>query len=222
MKFNSFSDVRDHFKKEARDWYLEYQQRHAGESIYGVTFHTDDDANSPSYLAFTNEAFAATTQPSGDGLFAMWFTIPWRWDVVEWNDPRPEFRVPNREVSPEEIQALTDEMAERDRFREEWCARPGNSFELYRKESLKAMAEALAALDAEGLFGVGRERDQITLFISMSDSPLAGLIDRESAARLNPWRSARRLTFGGPLALNCLMATYYIFRYLVRGRIIPR
>lgn len=223
MKINTFDDLRTHYKQTARNRYIQYQQLHALERIYGTSLHTDDDASAPSLRAFTEEALKALAETWPGGWFTRWITVPWlRWNVVEWNDPRPEFAASRREVSPEEIQAYQDAWLELHRFCKDWCETPGNSFDVYRKESLKAMAEALAELDAEGLFGVGQDRNRITLFISMSDSKLEGLIERESAVRLNPARSGWRFTFNRLLPINCLMAAIYTLHYLRHGRIIPK
>jgi hypothetical protein len=48
------------------------------------------------------------------------------------------------------------------------------------------MIEALRLLDQEGLFGVGAERERITLFVTISDDNGAEELENISAKLLNP------------------------------------
>lgn len=48
------------------------------------------------------------------------------------------------------------------------------------------MIFALGELDAAGFFGSGSEREQVTLFVSISDSDESEAIEDASAQRLKP------------------------------------
>jgi hypothetical protein len=84
------------------------------------------------------------------------------------------------------------------------------------------MADALRLLDEEGIFGKGKDREQITLFLSISDADEEGLLELESARLLNPRRSAQRLACAYPLPIRWINSLVYFFWWLRKGRIIAR
>ena len=55
-------------------------------------------------------------------------------------------------------------------FRNTWTSKAGHSDRGFRRNALRAMTEALADLDSEGLFGTGKERESITIFLDITDS----------------------------------------------------
>lgn len=59
-------------------------------------------------------------------------------------------------------------------------------FPSFAKKVYTAMVAALELLDSEGFFGTGEERNQIVLFVSISDDDDAVRLENESGKALNP------------------------------------
>ncbi|MBN3822062.1 DUF4303 domain-containing protein [Burkholderia sp. Ac-20384] len=63
---------------------------------------------------------------------------------------------------------------------------PEAMFDAFFKKLQRDMIDALRQLDREGLFGIGAEREKITLFVTISDDNGAAALEHESAKVLNP------------------------------------
>lgn len=63
---------------------------------------------------------------------------------------------------------------------------PAAEFGHFFHELQRDMIEALRMLDQEGLFGIGAERERITLFVTISDDSRAEELENASAKVLNP------------------------------------
>jgi hypothetical protein len=69
---------------------------------------------------------------------------------------------------------------------ERLCENDAASFRAYKRKALDAMILALKDLDADGYFGIGPQRELITLMIWLTDSPEALTWWGRSIKRLNP------------------------------------
>jgi uncharacterized membrane protein YebE (DUF533 family) len=60
-------------------------------------------------------------------------------------------------------------------------------FDQFKQKVLQTMIAALKALDEDGVFGTGVQREQVVLFITIVDDNDAEKIENESAKLLNPF-----------------------------------
>jgi len=61
----------------------------------------------------------------------------------------------------------------------------GDNFYQYKLDFIECMENALMQLDKEGIFGTGEKRDEITLFLTVSDSFMAEEVEKKSCKKLN-------------------------------------
>jgi len=97
----------------------------------------------------------------------------YRWGTAEWGH---EACSDARDFAPayELLESLSEEASARDAHPE------------FRAYAFAAMVGALRDLDRQGVFGVGPDREQVTVFASLSDSGDAKWLRRESARLANP------------------------------------
>lgn len=220
MRITKFSEWRAIFRNEARDAYRDMPRRHPGDQITGFAILTDDD-----FLSFVPRADTAvlarqrlSENPAegwGEKLFRDWEL---RWSTAEWSDIYDEEFPCTREAEPKPEEVFDVMMA----FREQWFAQPGNTDHKFRQQMLRTMFDVLRDLDQEGLFGRGEERDQITLFLEISDSNLDPLVKLWSAAKLNPRKSRRQLTNSMPWVARMFISSIGWFGYPFRGPLVAR
>jgi hypothetical protein len=219
MAIESFSQFRDVLREETRADFLSIKKHRAAETNYAFSLVTSDDAHGVSAVANTEEAYAAllARRPSKTWWERNVFGPAMRWSPEEWptnySAPIPdidsqELNTPDQEFDPTYGKRLLLEA----------CP----SREEFRSKAFRAMADALRLLDEEGIFGKGKDREQITLFLSISDADEEGLLELESARLLNPRRSAQRLACAYPLPIRWINSLVYFFWWLRKGRIIAR
>jgi hypothetical protein len=105
-------------------------------------------------------------------------------------------------------------------FRNTWTSQAGHSDRSFRRNALRAMTEALADLDSEGLFGTGKERESITIFLDITDSNDSDSVKLYSAKKLNPCVAAKRLKEALPVSGKLTVFALGLVRWIVRGRLI--
>src|SRR5688500_15059009 len=172
MQITSFAQLRDIFKNDARHGYLRIKALTPGETVYGFALVTDDDAYAAGTIANTEERLAAFFAKNPiEGFFGRWVQRPlFRWTTDEWPSIYSEEGAPMPPDPPPEASQFADPVEYHraiSHFADMWMAESGKTFREFRATSLRAMVEALRDLDREGLFGDGRGRDKITVFVTI-------------------------------------------------------
>lgn len=221
MPIQSFHELRDILAQDARDALFAIRQVRPKEKLYTFAISTDDDAVTPRAIGNTEEALATKVAQDRDidsNERAM-MEYGYRWTPDEWLDvyfeggPRPPARSPRIEDFLEEMMA----------FMHSWTSIPGNTFKKFRANVFRAMVDALITLDREGLFGQGKDREDVTLFISVTDPGIdTFMIEYASAKLLNPRRAANRMREGLPILQRWQLTLLNSALWLKRGRIIAR
>lgn len=157
MLFRSFEDLRNTFLDDARNAFLDLVQNRPGEQICAFALVTDDEASGASGAGDTvqrRERRLATRPPRtrAEAKFHDW---EYTWHPSEWDDIYTEEQPNSR---PETISAR-DYFHGMMAFRKEWTSQSGHSDKAFRRNALRAMVDALAGLDSDGLFGNGKERE---------------------------------------------------------------
>jgi hypothetical protein len=219
MPIQSFQDLRDYLIQDARDALHAIRLSRPGEKLYAFAISTDDDAIAPRAIGNTEEALAQKlAQRDDDPKLRPYIEYGFRWVPDEWpavyfeGGPRPPQRTPDTAEFFEQITA----------FMHAWTSLPGNTHKKFRAAVFRAMVDALHALDKEGLFGRGKQREEVTLFIGLSDSDDDYFLVIESTKLLNSRRAASRLRRGVPFFQRCLITLIYYALWLKRGRLIAR
>ncbi len=215
MPFESFDQIRELFRSNARRAFLDLQRRSPGESIYGFGLATDDDTFGASVIGVTEAWYLGRIKDHEQGFLNRAIVIPaMRWATDEWpgiySDEFPST------ASWDPVEELDSFSA----FAAAWTSQPGKTFDMFRAKVFRTMVEALQSLDDERLFGTGADRDKLTLILSISDSKDSGWLEMESAWLLNPRVSARKLTAPFIFPLRMLMWTGYYWHRLRHGRIV--
>lgn len=215
MLFESFDQFRELYRREARQAFCDLQKRRPNELIYGFALHTSDAATDANAIGVTEEWYAERTKDATSFLDRTVLNPAVRYSTEEWPGIySADFPAADDGIDPvERMEACSG-------FAEQWSTQPGHSYAMFRKQSFRAMAEALQSLDHEGLFGTGRDRERITIFLSISDSEDAGCLERESARLLNPRRSARKLTAAFPIPIRWIPGIAASWHWIKRGRLI--
>lgn len=216
MELNTFDDLRAIFRDDARDAFLDLVERRPGELVCAFALVTDDDASGASGAGDTlerREKRLAARQPrtATEQKFLQW---EFAWQADEW-DSIYSADQPNTRQRHSAREYFRGMMA----FRNQWTSRPGHSDRQFRRHALRAMVDALAELDAAGLFGTGRERDMLTVFVEMTDSDDADALKLLTARKLNPPLAAQRLTSSLPVQGKLLVLALSAVRWPMRGRL---
>jgi hypothetical protein len=164
------AQLRARIRDAARKAFVAVQEQHADESFYCFALQSLDDASGV-YAAANTEAgyrkcatrYSPQPHPAGE-RYCRWYWGEWAYTVIG----EEHFKGVNRFINSENK----------------------NIEEIGRWLRLKAtvyasMALALRDLDAEGIFGTGKERKQVTLFCTVDDSFSTDWVEEESARRLN-------------------------------------
>lgn len=164
---NFAQDIRD----AARETYLALLAKHPDEHFYAFALYTDSDAMTVVPAANSEEGLQRVRKQMavGDDERApefRWATGEWVYESAEAGSFNPLCKkLADAVLSP---------------------GFPAAKFVHFFDELQRDMIEALRLLDQEGLFGVGAERERITLFITVSDDNRAEELENVSAKLLNP------------------------------------
>jgi hypothetical protein len=169
------------------------------ETIYAFALYTDDDVAGVWPAANTEEGFAEavarynfTDERNNAGI---------RFSTGEWK--YEGFGTQHFRQSADVLRSMAEEHAD------------GEAFARFRQQVLDLMVEVLAALDAEGVFGRGPERERLTLLCAVTDADESGEEFSERSIRtLNPpavvaaYEATRRQATGprkyhGPACPKC-------------------
>ncbi len=166
-----FPDFAREIRDAARETYRALLAKHPDERFYAFALYTDSGAMTVVPSANSEEGLQRVRKQMeiGDEESAPEFT----WSTGEW----------------------AYESAEADAFNP-LCKRladavlspsfPAAKFGQFFNELQRDMIEALKWLDQEGLFGIGAERERVTLFVTISDDSRAEELENASAKVLNP------------------------------------
>lgn len=166
-----FPDFVQDIRDAARETYRALLAKHPGEHFYAFALYTDSGAMTVVPAANSAEGLQRVRRKMGvrDEESAPEFT----WATGEWVYESAEARM----FTPL-CKRLADAVLSV-RF-------PESTFGRFFDELQRDMIEALRMLDQEGLFGVGAERERITLFVTISDDDRAEELENASAKVLNP------------------------------------
>ncbi len=157
----------------------ELRKKAGKEPLYAFALYSDDDAmtlipaaNTESGLRACAERYGFTTAKQIDGSLR-WSTAEWAYEGVG---------------ADRQFNEICEHLA---RFATgDWPVAGGHR--RFRKQVYEAAIGALEDLDADGAFGRGKDRERLTLFVTISDSDVAPKLERASAKRLNSPEVYRR------------------------------
>lgn len=220
MAFASFHELHVTFREDARDAYIDLVERRPGERVCAFALVTDDDVMGASAAGDTTERRdeRLAARPPSSASERRYHQWAYAWNTGEWDNiyskEQPKTR-PSRVSAEEYFYGMMS-------FQETWTSQPGNSERKFRRYALRAMVDALAELDSEGLFGTGREREEITIFVEITDSNDCDAVKLQTARRLNPQASAARLRASLPLRSRLLVTATDLIKSCGRGKLIAR
>jgi hypothetical protein len=184
-------------KRAAKAAITDLRAAHPDETIYAFALYTDDDVRGVWPAANTEEAFAEAVarynfndERNNAGI---------RFSTGEWK--YEGFGREHFGQSHDAVTAMAEEHAD--------------GFPRFRQQILDVMVEVLAALDADGVFGRGPERERITLLCAVTDADeFAEEFQERSIRMLNPpavvasYEATRKQATGprkynGPPCPNC-------------------
>ncbi len=145
--------------------------------LYAFALYSDDDAGTIIPAANTERGLASKAKYYGDRVELQYL----RWGTAEWEyEGRPGANHFNSICDRLLSLAMSDAVPR------------GKGFVAHRWHVYEVAIKALEDLDREGVFGVGKARQEMTVFCTISDSNDARRLERESARRLNPPAVFRR------------------------------
>lgn len=187
--FKTFGDIAAHVLEDVSLAFEEAVERRAGERIDRVALVTDDDALSASLSVDTaerREARRAKMAERSAGQRPSAFEYDW--NTGEWESifgpgaPRTRFPTIGNQDSFEGMMA----------FQSAQQRAPGYGDGKFRRSMLGLFLMTLAELDRRGTFGSGAPRNDVVLFIEITDSNRSLACLNESVRRLNPAEARRR------------------------------
>lgn len=162
----NFSSLRNEIKDAAQRAFESVIKKYPNEQFYAFALYSDDGVMTIEPTCNSEEALRDKAKVSGYLLIPdslRWLTSEWAYEYEGSEYFKAVYRMLNVE------------------------GRCGESeFEAFRFKVYETMIEALGDLDAEGFFGIGEKRENITIFCSISDSEDAAQFENESARQLNP------------------------------------
>lgn len=166
-----FPNFAQEIRDAARETYRALLAKHPGEHFYAFALYTDSGAmtvvpaaNSEEGLQRVRKQMAVPDEESA---------TEFRWGTGEWVYECAEAHSFNQLCK-----RLADTVLSTD-F-------PAAEFGRFFNDLQRDMIEALGLLDREGLFGIGAERERLTLFVTISDDNRAEELENVSAKVLNP------------------------------------
>jgi hypothetical protein len=167
-----YAKLRLAMAKAARSTFKEYRDRHPAERLYVYALYTDDDATGAIPAANSVQSVEQTKKRYSSRGSKVPNLAYLRYDPAEWS--HIGVRAGNKEWKA--IGEMTDALSEDGSI----------SLGERRRNLLQAMLLSLKDLDQEGFFGVGAEREAVTLMIWITDSADAETWRQRSIRELNP------------------------------------
>ena len=166
----------DLIRDAARDAFADLRAAHPGEAFYAFALYTDDGLMTVMPAANSEQGFRRAAGDEDDPTELAHY----RWATGEWayegeGAESAKFDAVHDLLNEPAGLYDGDDDAEADR-----------QFRARGDQLIKCMIAALRQLDAEGCFGVGEEGRRVTVFVSISDSDAAQVIENKSADLLNP------------------------------------
>jgi hypothetical protein len=183
------TEARRLIKEGARTFFARMREKFPNEVFYVyVLYTTDDDARLASLVANSEQGHEETVAKyrANESMMKSYAErgfefnpASYRWSFAEWS-----YIGGAAEMEP--FYALIDAV-ETDDEDEDPTEPPGPETDVdLRAQAYAAMVLGFRDLDAEGFFGVGPEREKVTIFCSMVDSEETVWLEAESAKFLNP------------------------------------
>lgn len=149
-----------------RKAFEDLRREHSNEEFYAYALYTDSDAMTVQASANSLHGFEKAVSHQSDTSAAT--LAYYKWATSEWayEGWKASFF---KEIS---AQLRTSESRK--------------SLATFKQNVSAAMTGALKKLDAEGFFGVNAEREEVVLFISVTDDDQAQSVEDDSARLLNP------------------------------------
>ena len=181
-----FQALRTATREAAEQAFAEVRGAHPDEHFYAFALYTDDGVMTVEPAANTEEGFrrkvgdGRETNPAQSNYYR-WATAEWAYEAAGSEHFQAAYdllNVPERydgDGAEEAEEEDPDEAFEED-----------ERFVAFKKQVIETMVEALSRLDSEGFFGSGGVREEVTLFVSISDSDAAQEVENDSARKLNP------------------------------------
>lgn len=168
--------MKDELVRAVRADYLELEKLIAGEAAYAVALVSDTWADSV-YLALNTErsllAQAAKYRKTGETVDEA-FMAYLRWSPAEWAHG-------NSELADSKVRALSRTFTTK-----------GACGDEVQSELYEVLVETFVLMDEEKMFSQRVARDEVTLFLSISDDNRATAVENYSAKLLNPGPVAER------------------------------
>lgn len=148
---------------------------HPNERFYAFALYSDDAAMTVVSAANSEEALKrkarneAENSPTQDlSGWARWATGEWAYEA----EGGEHFDRVHDLLNAADLLGAEDDCDDRE-------------FPAFKADLYNTMIEALGDLDAEGFFGIGEQREAVTVFCSISDSDDAEELENRSAQKLN-------------------------------------
>lgn len=225
MPKDKFNIIRELMRDDARKGYHDLLKRRQGETISAFALVTDEECFGAAAVGDTEERAARriAAEPPETFLDRMFNEYGIRWNTGEWDEiytkESPRFDLANSRDKKQHPLETLDGML---KYYQKWLSIEGNTEKRFREKMLRTMIDALHDLDQEGLFGTGREREKITLFIEITDSNHEPNVKLKSARMLNPRKSARRLCSSLPLIVRLILSFVYTCLAMKNGSMIAK
>lgn len=218
MIFNNFTELKSHFIECASIAFSDAKDRRRGEQICSIAMRTSDDVMGASLHCDTIERRERRYEqsPKNGTLAKLARSLALEWETEGWDElytrESPATRHPRIDIS-DEFRGILE-------FQLSRCSENRRSVRRFRRDALRAMVDALAELDRQGAFGRDSERDQVILFVEITDSYDAYFCLLESVRLLNPSAARRRFYKSFPLTMRLLLAACFYAHWFFRGRVI--
>lgn len=174
----NFKQLRVAVREAAQKSFGDVRAAHADEHFYAFALYTDDGAMTIMPASNTEEGFRRKAGPQPkEANYYRWATGEWAYEAA----------------GADAFQRVYDLLNAGSRY-----DGPGSDgetapdFPAFKNQVIETMISALGELDASGFFGSGTTREQVTLFVSISDSEETTAVEDASAQCLNPASVAER------------------------------
>ncbi len=166
-----FTQLRAAVREAAEKAFTQVRASHSDEQFYAFALYTDDGPMTIVPAANTEEGFRRNTglDPE-EANYYRWATGEWAYEAS----------------GSGAFQRVYELLNAGGRDGEEGGEEDSPDPAAFHSRVIEAMISALGELDSEGFFGGGSAREQVTLFVSVSDSDESAAIEDASAQRLNP------------------------------------
>lgn len=210
----TFADFKSLLRDHTRQAWLDLLTRRPGERAFAFALVTDDETLGASAAADTIERRdqRLAKRPPRNAVEAKYRNWEFVWNTGEWDSI---YSMEQPCAHPMPLLGFESMIA----FRKSWLSNGGTK-RSFRRKMLRTMVDVLADLDREGVFGGDSQREELTLFVEITDSADSELAAIKTARMLNPTKAARRLTRSLPPFARVLVWGMSIAGCFRRGRLI--